>query len=129
MSPAIPDDVRRFIVKYVDSVEQLEILLLLRDSPATEWHPEAVARALYSHPESVARRLAGLSAKGLLAVSGSPPTYRYLPERPELLATVTKVAEMYRQRRVAIITLIASQPMENVRAFLDAFRLRKKDKE
>jgi hypothetical protein len=30
---------------------------------------------------------------------------------------------------VAVTTVIASKPMENVRAFSDAFRLRKKDKE
>jgi hypothetical protein len=30
---------------------------------------------------------------------------------------------------VAVISIIASKPMENVRAFSEAFRLRKKDKE
>jgi hypothetical protein len=32
---------------------------------------------------------------------------------------------MYRERRVAVITLIASKPIENVRAFSDAFRIRR----
>jgi hypothetical protein len=42
---------------------------------------------------------------------------------------VRLLADTYRERRVAVITVIASKPMENVRAFSDAFRLRKKDKE
>ena len=37
-----------------------------------------------------------------------------------------RVAEIYRERRVAVITLIASKPIENVRAFSDAFRFRRK---
>lgn len=86
-----------------------------------------MAKALYSNTESIARRLNGLHAKGLLAAEAS--SYRYLPRAPELDAAVLLLADTYRHRRVAVITVIASKPMENVRAFSDAFRLRKKEKE
>ena len=55
-----------------------------------------------------------------------PGCYQYAPRTPELHAVVTRVDEMYRQRRVAVITLIASKPIESVRAFSDAFRIRRK---
>jgi hypothetical protein len=42
---------------------------------------------------------------------------------------VGRVAERYRERRVAVISLIASKPMENVKAFSDAFLIRKKKEE
>jgi hypothetical protein len=42
-------------------------------------------------------------------------------------AAVGDLAATYAERRVAVITLIASRPMDNVRAFSDAFRLRKKE--
>lgn len=129
MSSAIPDDVYRFLVQCIDSVEQLEILLLLHKSLATEWSAEQVARTLYSNTQSVARRLAGLHAKELLVRSDSSSTYRYQPAKPETDATVSLLAELYRERRVAVITIIATEPMEHVRAFSDAFRLRKKEKE
>ena len=54
----------------------------------------------------------------------------YLAERVGIAeATVLRVAEMYRVRRVAVVTLIASKPIENVRAFSDAFRIRRRKEE
>jgi hypothetical protein len=129
VTSVIPDDVRRFILECIDSVEQLEVLLLLHGSPSVEWSSESAARALYSNPESIARRFAGLHAKELLVCSNPPATYRYRPKTVDLDATVARLAQTYRERRVAVITLIASKPMENVRAFSDAFRLRRKDKD
>ena len=128
MTSGIPEDVRRFLLQCIDSVEQLEVLLLLHKAPDEAWSAETVAQALYSNPDSIARRLAGLLANGLVAPVLSS-SYRYHPKSAELGATVTLLAQTYRQRRVAVITVIASKPMENVRAFSEAFRLRKKDKE
>ena len=128
MTSGIPEEVRRFVLQFIDSVEHLEVLLLLHGSPAVVWSPEAVATTLYSNPVSIARRLARLHANGLLGVTEGS-SYRYLPRTPELAATVSLLADTYRERRVAVTTVIASKPMENVRAFSDAFRLRKKDKD
>jgi hypothetical protein len=128
VTAGIPDAVRRFVLQCIDSVEQLEVLLLLHGSPAVVWRPETVAATLYSNPDSIARRLAALHSGGLLAVTEAS-AYQYLPSTPELGATVSLLADTYRQRRVAVITIIASKPMENVRAFSDAFRLRKKDED
>jgi hypothetical protein len=43
----------------------------------------------------------------------------------DLHSAVTHLDQIYRERRVAVITLIASKPIENVRAFSDAFRIRR----
>src|SRR5687768_16699022 len=67
VTSGIPEDVRRFLLQCIDSVEQLEVLLLLHGAPAQAWNAEAVAQALYSNPDSIARRLAGLHANGLVA--------------------------------------------------------------
>jgi predicted transcriptional regulator len=124
----IPEEVRNFLLQCIDSVEQLEVLLLLHRTPEQAWSPETVAQALYSNADSIRRRLAGLHANGLLASTASS-SYGYQPKTSALDATVRLLADTYRERRVAVITVIASKPMENVRAFSDAFRLRKKDKE
>jgi hypothetical protein len=129
VSSALPEDIRQFLLRYIDSVEQLEVLLLLRGSPGASWSPEAVAQALYSNPTSVAYRLAMLQRHELIVAADPPSSYRYQPASPALHEAVARVAEMYKERRVAVITFIASKPMANVRAFSDAFRLRKKDPE
>jgi hypothetical protein len=120
----LPDDVHRFLYQNIDSVEQLEVLLLLRRGLERGWTADEVARELYSHPSSILHRMASLSGRGLLREL-EPACYQYAPRSTELHDTVTRVAETYRERRVAVITLIASKPIENVRAFSDAFRFRR----
>ncbi|HET6778910.1 MAG TPA: hypothetical protein VFH26_08465 [Gemmatimonadales bacterium] len=128
MTAGIPEGVRNFLLQCIDSVEQLEVLLHLHRTPEESWDSESIARVLYSNPASITHRLAGLYSNGLLTQT-SAFTYRYQPKTAELDVTVSQLAETYRQRRVAVITVIASKPMEKVRAFSEAFRLRKKDKE
>ena len=122
----LPDGVRRFITRHIDSVEQLETLLLLSRAPDAEWTPGAVAAALYTQPASAARRLASLAEHGL-ATLVDEARYRFSPAGQRVIDDVEELAAAYKERRVAVITLIASRPMDNVRAFSDAFQIRKKD--
>ena len=124
----LPEDVHRFLYQNIDSVEQLEVLLLLRRVADRRWTADEVARELYSHPSSILHRMSSLAGRGLLREL-EPACYQYAPRSTELHDTVTRVAETYRERRVAVITLIASKPIENVRAFSDAFRFRRKKEE
>ncbi len=124
----LPEDVHRFLYQHIESVEQLEVLLLLWQAPDRDWTADDVARALYSHPSSVASRLALLMGQGMLRET-HPGRYQYAPRSADLHQTVTEVVNTYRERRVAVITLIASKPLENVRAFSDAFRIRRPKEE
>jgi hypothetical protein len=121
----LPEDVRHFLHQNIESVEQLEVLLLLWRTPERGWTSEEVATAVYSHPSSVVRRLALLLRQGLLR-EREPGCFQYAPPTARVHETVTHLDHMYRERRVAVITLIASKPIENVRAFSDAFRIRRK---
>ena len=126
---ALPDDVARFLSAHIDSVEQLEVLLLLHRAGESAWTPGMVAAALYTQPASAARRLASLCDHGLLEqVVEEPPAYRYVAESPEHGELISTLADTYRERRVAVVTAIATNPMENVRAFSDAFRIRRKER-
>lgn len=120
----LPADVHQFLYQNIESVEQLEVLVLLLRRPDRGWSPDEVARELYGHPASIARRLAILLGQGLLREI-DPGCYQYAPRTAELHATVERVADTYHERRVAVVTLIASKPIENVRAFSDAFRIRR----
>jgi hypothetical protein len=125
----IPEAVDQFLAQYVNSIEYLEILLLLADDAERQFTAAEVAREVYAVPVSATRRLEKIVADKLAEVTEeSAKRYRFAPVDQKTRSVVAQVAQTYRERRVAVITLIASRPMENVRAFADAFRLGMKDK-
>jgi hypothetical protein len=112
---AIPEHIRRFLDTSITSVTQLEVLLLLHGNAAQEWSSSGVSHALYIQPESAARLLDDLITHGLLTlINGSERQYRYDPSTETLGRTVTQLAEFYKARRVTVITLIFSKPL-NIR--------------
>jgi hypothetical protein len=125
----IPEDVRQFIVRHIDSVAQLEALLLLRAEAGREWAVGDVARRLYIGPQETAPLLRQLHADGLLSDAGDAPLYRYAPASEELGRLVTRLAEVYSKHLVPVTHLIHSKPQPKpkpkVQEFADAFKLRK----
>jgi hypothetical protein len=126
----LPSDVAQFIVEYVDSVEQLEVLLLVRATAPKDWDGPAVARELRIDSRSAGNRLAGMAARGLLVTTDEAAgRYRFDPKSPELKRVVGRLADTYDERRVSVITLIFSKPNDTIRSFADAFRIRKDEKD
>lgn len=124
----ISEEVKRFISKCIDSVEMLEVLLLLRADPKKEWSIDSISSELRSNPASVAKRLKDLYTCGLLYVKESPtPYYRYNPRTAALDAVVTELARAYAERRARVIDLIFSKPIDTLRYFSDSFKFRKDD--
>lgn len=119
----VPANVERFIRAEVESVEQLEVLLLLRGAADKRWTPDEVARALVSRTESAATWLEGMEQSGLLrTIDGS---YQYAPPTPEVERTIDALAESFAKYRVSVISLIFSKPSERVKIFSDAFRIKR----
>ena len=126
----LPDEVRRFIAGSISSVAQLEVLLLLRENRQRELTAGEISRALYAAESGMAEQLNDLVSKGLAYVTQAPESrFRYRPaEEDELDKAVDSLARLYKERRVAVISLIYSEPIDKARSFADAFRIRK-DKE
>jgi hypothetical protein len=126
----LSDEVRQFILQYINSVDQLEILLLLKQDPTREWTAEEIARTLSTGSDAVASRMAGLASDGLIQRSPKDETrYRYGPRTADLDRTMTQLAQDYPQYRVSIINLIFSKPIDKIRTFADAFRFTKRNEE
>ena len=121
----IPEDVRRFVADEIHSVEQLEILLRLHRQPSEWWTAERMADELRTSRASVAGRLEGMTARGLLELQAEGQLYRYRPTKPETERIVQMLDRLYNERRVTMITLIFSKPLDSIRDFSDAFRIRK----
>jgi hypothetical protein len=122
----IPPHVARFINDHVDSVELVEVLLLLRRDAARAWTAEQVSEQLYTSPGSAANRLEALNRSGLAARAGegASATYLYAPADAERDRAATDLEQVYATRRTTVINMIFSKPSDKLRTFADAFRLR-----
>ncbi len=123
MPESFPEEVRTLVATHIQSVEQLEVLLLLHAQQGRAWTAAEVAAELRIDAMSAASRLEDLSARGFLDHAGG--TYTFHSIDSAMSRAVTALAEAYRDRRVSLINLIFSKPVDKVRLFADAFKLRK----
>jgi hypothetical protein len=118
--------VKQFITDHVDSVMQLEMLLLLAGESGKVWTSSDLAQQLRIDPVWVDGQLRAMSAGGLVVtIEASPTQFRYEPRTPDLAQIVKELAHAYTDRRVTVIGLIFAKPTEKIRSFADAFRIRK----
>jgi DNA-binding IclR family transcriptional regulator len=127
MASDIPVEVRQFVANYIKSLDQLEILLLVSALPDHEWSVDDVYRVVLSNPAIVAERLENFVQVGLLKCSGSPPMYSYGPRTPELGNQIAALSAVYKMSRHKMVELIYRQESDSLKAFSDAFKL-KRDK-
>jgi len=121
----ISSEVKDFIFRYIDSVEQLEILLLLGSDPGKAWTSEELSHLLRSSPHSVEKRLEGLRDDGLIQLKDEKE-YFFDSQDQGLVNQITKIAEIYKVQLHGILALVFS-PMKKGRDFADAFKLGRKD--
>ncbi len=121
----IPDGVRELIVQHIASVAQLEVLLLLFDRRPAAFDAAEVSRELRIDAGSAATLLGDLAARGFLEPTPDGPGRFRFAATPQLHAILPELAAAYRERRVAVITLIFSKPPDPLRQFAEAFRLKK----
>lgn len=122
MPDDIQPDLRSFIAGHIHSVAKLELLLLLQQSPDRSWSADDAARALYIARTPTEGLLNELVVSGLVAAGPAADSYRYAPRTAELNDAIAALEQLYRERRVTVITLIHSAPVDKLRNFADAFR-------
>jgi len=118
----VSDDVREFILKHIDSVGQLEALLLLRVNPEQRWPVAEIAKRLYTGETETRELLRRLCEDGLAECADD--TYWLATPEAERNATIDKLAEVYSRQLIPITNLIHSKT-RRIREFANAFRLRK----
>jgi hypothetical protein len=117
----VPDDVRDFIQRHIDSVAQLEALLLLRANPGEGWNAARTAKRLYATEQEIAEVLARLCAHAFLSCKDG--IYRY-ECAPEVRQKVDRVASAYARHLIPVTNMIHAKP-RRIREFADAFKFRK----
>jgi len=117
----LPAEIRLFLDRCIDSIEQLEVLLLLWRNRPQVLTAEAITHDIGSAADSIRRRLHGLERSRLVDASMHGFAYRADPAHDPVVA---QVSQAYRERRVSVISHVVTSPGRSLRAFSDAFRLR-----
>jgi hypothetical protein len=117
----IPGDVRDFILRHIDSIAQLEALLLLRASGDQSWDVTRIAARLYAGKDEIRDVLVQLCADGLLSCKDDVFQFARFPESE---AMVARLADIYRKHLIPVTNLIHTKP-RRIREFANAFKFRK----
>jgi hypothetical protein len=121
------EKVFRFIADHIDTIPQMEALLLLWESRPRPWTEEQLAARLYVDSKTVKSLLQHLGALRLVHLTGegTEKGYRYETESGEMDHLIEAVAETYRVHLLSVSALIHSKASPGVRAFARAFKFTK----
>lgn len=113
----VPADVQSLLLDQLESLDQLEILLLLQRRSLEDWSPQQVADELQMRASVVEEELLVLAERGLLAVVGTAEEsrFRYGSVSTELARGVERLAETYAEQRVEVMRLMTAHAIQRLR--------------
>lgn len=121
-------DLLNFIDLHVDSIELVEVLLLLRDRGPEGLAVRSINDIIRSDEGSIQARLDTLTSMGLVQrAPDQPDLYRYAPGAHHQ-PVIDELAAAYRERRTKVIELIYSRGTRDLHHFSNAFVWRRKEK-
>jgi hypothetical protein len=121
----LSQELQTLLQERLPSIEQIEIVLLLRADQQRSWSATDVATELKMPPESAAMRLFLLASSGMLSFEPSGvPRYRYAASDARTDALLAELAAMFEADRQAVASVVGA-PVDPLRSFADAFRLKK----
>lgn len=122
--PLLPKQVEDFISASIESVAQLEALLLMRSDRGHSWTSQELAAQLYIKEKEAASVLAALASRQLCREDRG--AYQYHPESEEVESDIELLAETYRQKLILVTNLIHQRSKRPAaQQFADVFRFRK----
>jgi hypothetical protein len=123
-APDIPPELRAFIHSCIESIDQVELLLLMRGSERMRTARD-IATELRIPVAAARRNVETLAARGLLEVRVSEEiAYRYGPKSDDLRRYCDLLAQYYLTARQSVIGFVAVGARLSIKRFSDAFRLR-----
>lgn len=121
----IPPEILRFLEANIDTVPELETLLLMSRAPERGWVVAEVASHNYITQQRAEDTLNALHRRGLASREATPPTFRFTPASADIRELVANLDRCYRANLARIATFIHSKPSASVREFARAFDLKK----
>ncbi|MCK1462965.1 hypothetical protein [Bradyrhizobium sp. 2] len=117
----LSEEIKDLLLRHIGSVAHLEALLFFRAHPSESWDASSLAQRLYAPETEMLVAVSELHRDGFLTLENG--LYRYTPS-PEYQAMISALADAYSHHLIAITNLIHDRG-RNIKAFSDAFKLRK----
>ena len=118
----IPDDVEDFIARHIDSIAQLEALLILRAFSDERWDVATLSKRLYINEAETASILSGFCLNGFVSVSGD--VFQYACDDEQKRLTIDSVAHTYSKHLIPL-TQIVHAKSNKIRQFSEAFKFKR----
>ena len=118
----LSQEMQNFIDSNIRSVGDLEVLFLLANDPSRQWTSDEVSKELRTNSNYAQAQLKELTRTGLIEFQNGK--FHSHPN-PQLMDLVYRLRNDYTLRRSAVINYIYDQPLEKIRGFADAFKLKK----
>jgi hypothetical protein len=121
------EELDKYFAAEIQSLEHLEILLLLSGNPHKWWTAKGVYDVIKSSLPSVEGRLRDMTERGILKKEVDSETrYQFSPADEGIWRLVSELREAYKERPVKVVQAIYSaKAPDGVQEFARAFRLRK----
>ena len=121
----LPPEVRLFLENAINSIEQLQVLLLLYIKPDRAWSISEIATELRSVDTSIEKRLNDIYQKQILEkYKDDEKLHKFLPASSTMRTLIENVAYQNQLRPYQVIDAIYSAPSKSIQDFADAFKVR-----
>ncbi|MEO8217607.1 MAG: hypothetical protein ABI718_11045 [Acidobacteriota bacterium] len=114
---------QELIARHIDSIEALEILLLLHRAPETSMTAAAIDSRL-GLKSGIAEKRLQILLRTDLVLRETSGAYRYAVTDEDLNGRVADLASAYADRRTAVVNTVYSENLVRLRAFADAFKVK-----
>lgn len=104
---------KQFIFESVDSIELIDVLILMRNNPEKWLRSNDISKELRSSLTSIAQRLDKLVELNLVELREANKSYHFNPQTPELNELVDELVHEYTLRKHKIVELIFSPPKKS----------------
>jgi hypothetical protein len=121
----IPAAVLQFVLRRIDTVAELETLLIMSAEESRQWSVDDIAARIYVAKPSAAAVLHALQSHRLIAGDDAGTWFRFTPASEEERQTILQTATAYRTHLIPISTLIHKKASGPVQEFARAFSLKK----
>lgn len=123
----MPEDLHDLLREHVESIDQLEVLALLRREAPRAWSAEDVAARLRLPGPAASAALQHLCSAGLLTIAAlGAREFSYRPVTSDLRDRVERLLQLYGAERAAVMRVMSSNAIARLRAgALSAFGVKK----